>query len=529
MSVPPAAAAAAASNPAIAAQLNVRQNAAEISAFLKDLQSWSGDVKKKDEALSKGELVLTKQTAKPPPIRGSAAADGGADGPAKVLLPSSASADEARFAAAKAAGNAAFAAGRYEESLTHYAQCMLLAPRDAVIPSNRSQALLKLSRWHEAEVDASTALTLDPGAVKALFRRAQARRQLRKYAAAAADCAELAKLDPQNKPAKALAAEVAALLQKQQEAKAKASVPVVSSAPVAGATAASAKPATSGAVASPAAAASSGSAAPAAAPAAASVPGARRMVIQEDEDDEDDEEEVVPVNRTTTAAPVATAPVAAAAASPAKAPASVAPAAAASTTTAASPQKAASAATTAPTASAASVTAAAPATAAASSPARPAAAASIAASPASPSAASSSASSSSAGLVAPLTAYDFDSTFRAIRSSPARVAAYLRLLPSPPAARYPALMKTALEGGLLRAVGQALLQELLPQGEASLALQVLEGVAHVPRFNVARMMLDAQDKTAFASIFRTLQEQHQQAGATPQGVAELAAKYSVKL
>jgi tetratricopeptide (TPR) repeat protein len=87
--------------------------------------------------------------------------------------------------------------------------------------SNRSQALLKLSRWHEAEVDASTALTLDPTQVKALFRRAQARRQLRKFAGALTDLQELAKLDAQNKPAQALAVEVAALLKKQQEAKAK--------------------------------------------------------------------------------------------------------------------------------------------------------------------------------------------------------------------------------------------------------------------------------------------------------------------
>lgn len=208
--------AAAKSNPALALQMNVKQNAQELNAYLRDLQSWSSDVKKKDEALKSGEIKLTKTTAAP--IRGAAAAGAKAQ---PVLLPSSASADQARFAEAKAAGNAAFAAGRFDESLVHYSQCMLLAPKDAVIPSNRSQALLKLQRWHEAEVDASTALDIDPAQVKALFRRAQARRQLRKFAQALADCDALAKLDPTNKPAKALGVEVAALLKKQQEAKAK--------------------------------------------------------------------------------------------------------------------------------------------------------------------------------------------------------------------------------------------------------------------------------------------------------------------
>lgn len=205
-------------NPALALQMNVKQNAQELNAYLRDLQSWSSDVKKKDEALKSGEIKLTKTTSAAP-IRGAAAAAGAKAQP--VLLPSSASADQARFAEAKAAGNAAFAAGRYDESLVHYSQCMLLAPKDAVIPSNRSQALLKLQRWHEAEVDASTALDIDPAQVKALFRRAQARRQLRKFAQALADCDALAKLDPANKPAKALGVEVAALLKKQQEAKAK--------------------------------------------------------------------------------------------------------------------------------------------------------------------------------------------------------------------------------------------------------------------------------------------------------------------
>lgn len=43
-------------------------------------------------------------------------------------------------------------------------------------------------RWKEAERDASTALDLDPENVKALFRRATARRELELYTSAKFDC-----------------------------------------------------------------------------------------------------------------------------------------------------------------------------------------------------------------------------------------------------------------------------------------------------------------------------------------------------
>jgi hypothetical protein len=111
------------------------------------------------------------------------------------------------------------------------------------------------------------------------------------------------------------------------------------------------------------------------------------------------------------------------------------------------------------------------------------------------------------------------------------VAAYLRLLPRPPLERYPALMKTALEGGLLSSVAEALATEVLPKEKggddgALFAFQVLEGIAAVPRFNVARMMLTAQQKALFARVFRDISEQQT---TNKERVMELTERYGVKL
>ncbi len=124
------------------------------------------------------------------PVGTDAAAAAAAAAPAAVATEEM----EARFVASKAAGKAAYAAGRFEESLSHFTQCMQLRPTDVIIPSNRAQALLKLSRSAEAEADASTAVSLDPTSYKAYFRRAQARFQQGKITAALEDARASAKL-----------------------------------------------------------------------------------------------------------------------------------------------------------------------------------------------------------------------------------------------------------------------------------------------------------------------------------------------
>lgn len=196
----------------LAIQMSVKANAQDLNAYLRDLQSWTSDVKAKDQKLKTGEMTLTKTPLAARPIRGAPAAP--------VVLPSSATADQQRFAAEKAAGNAAFTRGEFDTAITHYSQCMILMPHDAISASNRSQALLKLRRFHESESDATTAIELDPTHVKSYFRRAQARKELRKYAGAVEDTEKIAQLDKTNKPAQALHKECTEMLKKQQQARA---------------------------------------------------------------------------------------------------------------------------------------------------------------------------------------------------------------------------------------------------------------------------------------------------------------------
>ena len=58
------------------------------------------------------------------------------------------------------------------------------------------------TRYAAAELDCTRALTLDPGYVKALHRRGQARAALKKYTEAKDDFTEVLKKEPKNKQAK---------------------------------------------------------------------------------------------------------------------------------------------------------------------------------------------------------------------------------------------------------------------------------------------------------------------------------------
>ena len=64
------------------------------------------------------------------------------------------------------------------EAIDAYTHAISLTPRDARAPANRAAAFVRLRRWREALGDADAALAIDPAAVKALLRRAEALRHL---------------------------------------------------------------------------------------------------------------------------------------------------------------------------------------------------------------------------------------------------------------------------------------------------------------------------------------------------------------
>ncbi|KAK3144127.1 hypothetical protein QOZ80_4AG0309120 [Eleusine coracana subsp. coracana] len=71
---------------------------------------------------------------------------------------------------AKAKGNAAFAAGRFEEAVKHFSDAIALAPDNHVLHSNRSAAYASLSRYAEALADAERTVALKPDWAKGYSR-----------------------------------------------------------------------------------------------------------------------------------------------------------------------------------------------------------------------------------------------------------------------------------------------------------------------------------------------------------------------
>ncbi|KAE8818346.1 Hsp70-Hsp90 organizing protein [Hordeum vulgare] len=63
---------------------------------------------------------------------------------------------------AKARGNAAFSAGRFEEAAGHFGDAIALVPDNHVLFSNRSAAYASLGRYKEALVDADRTVALRP-------------------------------------------------------------------------------------------------------------------------------------------------------------------------------------------------------------------------------------------------------------------------------------------------------------------------------------------------------------------------------
>ncbi|CAL5015700.1 unnamed protein product [Urochloa decumbens] len=76
---------------------------------------------------------------------------------------------------AKAKGNAAFSAGRFEEAVGHFGDAIALAPDNHVLYSNRSAAQASLGRYSEALADAERTVELRPDWAKGYSRLGAAR------------------------------------------------------------------------------------------------------------------------------------------------------------------------------------------------------------------------------------------------------------------------------------------------------------------------------------------------------------------
>ncbi|KAM3925544.1 protein unc-45 homolog A [Leptodactylus fuscus] len=99
-------------------------------------------------------------------------------------------------------GNKHFKSGDYETALSCYTKALKLSAdkKDvAILHRNRSACYLKLEDYAKAEGDASKAIEVDAGDVKALFRRSQALEKLGKFDQAIVDLRRCLALEPKNK------------------------------------------------------------------------------------------------------------------------------------------------------------------------------------------------------------------------------------------------------------------------------------------------------------------------------------------
>jgi stress-induced-phosphoprotein 1 len=104
---------------------------------------------------------------------------------------------------AKAKGNAAFSAGRFEEAARHFTDAIALAPDNHVLYSNRSAALASLHRYSDALADAQKTVDLKPDWAKGYSRLGAAHLGLGDAASAVAAYEKGLELDPSNEGLKA--------------------------------------------------------------------------------------------------------------------------------------------------------------------------------------------------------------------------------------------------------------------------------------------------------------------------------------
>ncbi|XP_064632821.1 RNA polymerase II-associated protein 3-like [Lineus longissimus] len=238
-------------------QHQIRHSQSDLQGFLKDLDSWEDDIKKKDESL---KTTKTVEASELPPVRNAfekkrkkkkvKVKDGKETSTPEGAASSAVSAKPKRISgydwkswekfdvdAACAAvdgkegvksssgsdletdeeweiermkqqallekdrGNQCFKAGKYNEAVECYTKGIQCDSYNAVLPANRAMALLKQEKFGAAEFDCTESLLLDPTYVKAYSRRGAARLALGKLHKAKEDFEQVLKLEPKNKQA----------------------------------------------------------------------------------------------------------------------------------------------------------------------------------------------------------------------------------------------------------------------------------------------------------------------------------------
>ncbi|XP_038852368.1 RNA polymerase II-associated protein 3-like isoform X2 [Salvelinus namaycush] len=230
-------------NKAIELQLQMRQNAEDLHNFMKDLDSWETDIKKKDEQLRSGSVGESQKSL--PPVRNKdykkkrekkKASDNNAKTEPKQapriksydyqswdkfdvdkVLESMDKEDSAaesndsesedsgvpatdqdKALAEKEKGNQLFKEGKYDDAIECYTRGMGADPYNPILPTNRAACFFRLKKFAVAESDCNLSIALDSNYFKAFARRGAARFAQQNYESALEDYVMVLKLDPGN-------------------------------------------------------------------------------------------------------------------------------------------------------------------------------------------------------------------------------------------------------------------------------------------------------------------------------------------
>lgn len=221
-------------------QQQVRQNQVELQDFVKEMNSWEEEVKKKESDVLKQK---PKQSQDLPPVRNCMfkkkkkkvkKPKEESDKPTRISgydyrkwdkfnvdkelekIEAKEKSESSEYetdeeweierkkhmaSTEKEKGNDFFKKKEYSSAIESYTKAIELDPTNAILPANRAMALLKQEKYGAAEADCLQALTLDPLYVKAYLRLGSARFELQKFTMAKEDFEKALKLEPQNKTA----------------------------------------------------------------------------------------------------------------------------------------------------------------------------------------------------------------------------------------------------------------------------------------------------------------------------------------
>ncbi|XP_072408033.1 RNA polymerase II-associated protein 3 [Chiloscyllium punctatum] len=226
-------------NKSVELQLQVRHQTEELQDFMRELDGWEKDIKKKDDELRRqsGQAPALDPTL--PPVRNrnykkrtnkktvsQNNKKNKENKPTRIKSydykswekfdvekvleeldkndssPEPDTEDEEidveKALSEKEKGNNYFKQGKYDEAIECYTRAMTMDPYNPAFPTNRASTFLKLKKYAVAESDCNLAIALDRSFLKAYLRRGAARMKLKNFQGAKEDFEMVLNLDAQN-------------------------------------------------------------------------------------------------------------------------------------------------------------------------------------------------------------------------------------------------------------------------------------------------------------------------------------------